>query len=151
VLLAPYLGHDAPTNRPDSGGWAHADVPRFLALAALHHAGIDCCEQLPTLAFAVPANSSAILAASYSYRLMRNFATRGYREDFAATAHPVTLFAGADDELMLSDKYADAIHAVAPKVDVKLIDGVNHMSILSDPRAVSVIAEDVAKRGMAGT
>lgn len=151
VLLAPYLGHDAPTNRPDSGGWAHADIPRLLALAVLHRAGIDCCEQLPTLAFAVPANSSAILAPTYSFRLMRNFATRGYREDFAATTHPVTLFAGADDELMLSEKYADAVHAVAPKVDVKLIEGANHMSILSDPRAVSAIAEDVAKRGMAGT
>jgi len=151
VLLAPYLGHDAPTNHPDSGGWARADIPRFLALAILHRAGIECCEQLPTLAFAVPANSSAILAPTYSYRLMRNFATRGYREDFAATTHPVTLFAGADDELMLSDKYADAVHAVAPKVDVKLIEGANHMSILSDPSAVSAIAEDVAKRGMAGT
>ena len=151
VLLAPYLGYDAPTNRPDSGGWAHADVPRFLALAMLHRIGIDCCEQLPTLAFAVPANSSAILASTYSYRLMRNFATRGYKADFAATTRPVTLFAGADDELMLSDKYADAVHAVAPKVDVKLIEGVNHMSILSDPRAVSAIADDVAKRGMAGT
>ena len=151
VLLAPYLGYDAPTNRPDSGGWARADVPRFLALAILHRAGIDCCDQLPTLAFAVPANSSAILASTYSYRLMRNFATRGYKADFAATTRPVTLIAGADDELMLSDKYADAVHAVAPKVDVKLIEGVNHMSILSDPRAVSAIAEDVAKRGMAGT
>jgi len=151
VLLAPYLGYDAPTNRPDSGGWAHADVPRFLALAMLHRVGIDCCEQLPTLAFAVPANSSAILAPTYSYRLMRNFATRGYKADFAATTRPVTLFAGADDELMLSDKYADAVHAVAPKVDVKLIEGANHMSILSDPRAVSAIADDVAKRGTAGT
>ena len=33
VLLAPYLGYDAPTNRPNSGGWASADIPRFFALA----------------------------------------------------------------------------------------------------------------------
>src|SRR5262249_50998183 len=26
VLLAPYLGYDAPTNRPKSGGWASPDV-----------------------------------------------------------------------------------------------------------------------------
>jgi alpha-beta hydrolase superfamily lysophospholipase len=151
VLLAPYLGYDAPTNRPDSGGWARADLPRFFGLSILRRLGIDCCEQLPTLAFAVPANSNAILASTYSYRLMRNFATRGYRDDFAAATHPVTLIAGADDELMLPDKYADTVHAVAPKVDVKLIDGANHMSILSDPKAVSAIAEDVARGGMAGT
>ncbi len=35
VLLAPYLGYDAPTNRPNSGGWASADIPRFLALMVL--------------------------------------------------------------------------------------------------------------------
>src|ERR1700733_12251123 len=110
VLLAPYLGHDAPTNRPESGGWASADLPRFFALAAMRRLGIDCCESLPTLAFAVPANSSSILAPTYSWRLMRNFATRGYRGDLAAVTKPLTLFAGAADELMLSDKYADAVH-----------------------------------------
>ena len=57
VLLAPYLGYDAPTNRPDSGGWASADIPRILGLLALRGLGIDCCEALPVLAFAVPPNS----------------------------------------------------------------------------------------------
>jgi hypothetical protein len=52
---------------------------------------------------------------------------------------------------MLARSYADAVHPVAPFVDVMLIEGVNHMSILSDPKAVSAIAEDVATRGMAGT
>jgi len=151
VLLAPYLGYDAPTNRPYSGDWASPDIPRILALSALRSIGIDWCDALPALGFAVPPNSQDVLAPAYSYRLMRNFATRGYKADFAATTHPLSLIAGADDELMLPGKYADAVHAVAPKVDVRLIDGVNHMSLLSDPKAVSVIADDVAKRGMAGT
>ena len=38
VLLAPYLGYDAPTNRPNSGGWASADIPRILALTGAAHA-----------------------------------------------------------------------------------------------------------------
>jgi pimeloyl-ACP methyl ester carboxylesterase len=147
VLLAPYLGYDAPTNRPDSGGWASADIPRIFALLALRGLGVDCCEALPTLAFAVPANSEKILASTYSYRLMRNFATRGYKGDFAAATRPLTLISGAGDELMLADKYAEAVHAVAPSVEVKLIEGVGHMGVVSDPRAVSAIAEDVAKAG----
>jgi alpha-beta hydrolase superfamily lysophospholipase len=147
VLLAPYLGYDAPTNRPDSGGWARADIPRIFGLLALRGLGIDCCEALPTLAFAVPPNSEKILASSYSYRLMRNFATRGYKGDFAAVTKPLTLISGADDELMLADKYAESVHAVAPSVEVKLIDGTNHMGIVSDPRAVSAIADDVARAG----
>jgi alpha-beta hydrolase superfamily lysophospholipase len=145
VLLAPYLGYDAPTNRPDSGGWARADIPRIFGLLALRGLGIDCCEALPTLAFAVPANSERILASTYSYRLMRNFATRGYKGDFAAAKNPLTLISGAADELMLADKYADAVHAIAPSVEVKLIDGVDHMGIVSDPKAVSAVADDVAR------
>jgi alpha-beta hydrolase superfamily lysophospholipase len=145
VLLAPYLGYDAPTNRPDSGGWASADIPRFFALVALRRLGFECCEALPTLAFAVPPNSEKILASTYSYRLMRNFATRGYKGDFAALTTPLTLISGADDELMLADKYADAVHAAARSVDVKLIDGIDHMGVVSVPKAISVVADDVAK------
>jgi alpha-beta hydrolase superfamily lysophospholipase len=147
VLIAPYLGYDAPTNRPHSGGWASADIPRFFGLVALRSIGLDCCESLPTLAFAVPPHSDTNLTSAYSYRLMRNFATRGYRDDLAAAKRPITLFSGADDEMMIADKYAEAIHAVAPEADVKLIAGANHMAIVSAPKAVSAIADDVATRG----
>ena len=151
ILIAPYLGYDAPTNRPGSGGWASADIPRYLALATLRRIGVECCEALPTLAFAVPPNSESILVPAYSYRLMRNFATRGYQADFAAANKPLEIISGADDELMIADKYAEAAHAVAPSVGVRLIDGINHMAVVSDPRAISVIADDVAKFGTAGT
>src|SRR5713226_2606636 len=148
VLLAPYLGYDAPTNQPNSGGWASADVPRILGLLALRKLGINCCEALPTLAFAVPPNSENILVPVYSDRLMRNFATRGYQADLAAASKPLTIVSGADDELMLADKYAEAVRSIAPQVNVKLIDGVNHMGIVSSPAAISVIADDVATTGL---
>jgi alpha-beta hydrolase superfamily lysophospholipase len=145
VLLAPYLGYDAPSSRQDAGGWASPDIPRFLGLTMLRRIGILCCESLPTIAFAVAPNTSRILVSTYSYRLMRNFGTsRDYREDLAAAGKPVAVFAGAVDELMFPDKYKDAIGERAP---VRLIDGVNHMGIVSDPAAVSVIADDVAKAG----
>jgi pimeloyl-ACP methyl ester carboxylesterase len=144
VLLAPYLGYDVPTSRPGSGGWAKADIPRFLALVALDKLGIDCCDGLPTLAFAVPANSERILNPAYSFRLMRNFATRDYQRDLAAAHHPVALISGAADELMFADKYADTVHAVAPGVEVKLIDGVDHMGIVCSAQGVAAVADYVA-------
>jgi alpha-beta hydrolase superfamily lysophospholipase len=147
VLVAPYLGYDAPTNRPHSGGWANADVPRFLGLAALRRLGIDCCAQLPVLAFAVPPASERLLVPTYSDRLMRNFATRGYRLDFAAVTHPMTIFGGAEDEMMITDKYAETVQAIKPSIDVKVIEGISHMGIVTSPKAVSAIAEDVATRG----
>jgi alpha-beta hydrolase superfamily lysophospholipase len=145
VLLAPYLGYDAPSSRQNAGGWASPDIPRFLGLSLLRRLGMVCCESLPTIAFAVAADSSAILASAYSYRLMRNFGTTpDFRGDLAAAGRPVALFAGAADELMFPDKFQDA---VGPRVAVRLIDGVNHMGIVSDPAAVAAIADDVAKAG----
>ncbi|MCG2627881.1 alpha/beta fold hydrolase [Bradyrhizobium sp. WYCCWR 13023] len=147
VLVAPYLGYDAPTNVAHSGGWANADIPRFLGLTALRKLGIDCCSQLPVLAFAVPANSERILTATYSDRLMRNFATHGYRLDLPAVTHPMTVFGGGEDEMMISGKYAEVVQAIKPDIDVKIIDGVNHMGMVTNPKAVNAIAEDVATRG----
>ena len=54
------------------------------------------------------------------------------------------MFAGAADELMIPGKYRDA---VGQRAAVTLIDGVNHMGIVSDPRAVSAIVDDVVKAG----
>jgi alpha-beta hydrolase superfamily lysophospholipase len=145
VLLAPYLGYDAPSSRQNAGGWASPDIPRFLGLSLLRRLGIVCCESLPTIAFAVAADSTAILASTYSFRLMRNFGTTpDFRGDLAAAGRPVTLFAGAADELMFPDKFQDA---VGPRVPVRLIEGVNHMGIVSDPAAVAAIVDDVAKTG----
>jgi pimeloyl-ACP methyl ester carboxylesterase len=145
VLLAPYLGYAATTNRPNSGGWANADIPRILGLRTLREIGIACCEALPVLAFAVPPNSERTLVPTYTERLMRNFAVHGdFRGDPSAARRPVTIFSGTDDELMFADKYADAVHAVLPQAEVKLIDGVNHMRIVSLPKAVDAIADYVA-------
>jgi pimeloyl-ACP methyl ester carboxylesterase len=99
------------------------------------------------LALAVPASSAKYLVSTYSDRLTRNFATRGYRVDLPAVTHPITIFGGADDEMMISDKYAETVQAIKPSVDVKIIDGINHMGIVTNPKAISIIADDVATRG----
>jgi alpha-beta hydrolase superfamily lysophospholipase len=152
VLLAPYLGYDAPSTRPSSGGWASADIPRILGLLALRKLGITCCESLPVLALAVPPNSEKTLVSAYTDRLMRNFAVRGdFRRDLAAATKPLTIISGADDELMFADKYVEAVHGAAVPVDVRLLDGINHIGIVAAPKAVSLIAEDVATRAMAGS
>jgi pimeloyl-ACP methyl ester carboxylesterase len=84
--------------------------------------------------------------------MMRNFAVHDdFRRDLAAATKPLTIVSGADDELMFVDKYAEAVRGAAVPVDVRLLDGINHMGIVAAPKAVSLIAEDVATRGMAGS
>ena len=146
VLLAPYLGYDAPSSRPDSGGWASADVPRFLALALLHRLSLPFAESLPVIAFAVPPHSAKELTATYSWRLLRDFgASADYRRDFAGAARPIAIFAGADDELIRSDRLREA---AGDRATIGIIDGVNHMGIVCDPAAVSLIADDIATTGL---
>jgi alpha-beta hydrolase superfamily lysophospholipase len=146
VLLAPYLGYDAPSTRPDSGGWASPNIPRFIALSVLRRLGLPWAESLPTVAFAVPPDSAKTLNASYSYRLMRNFAaSKDFRQDLAAATRPIAIFTGGADELMLPGKYQEA---VGNRATVRIIDGINHMGIVGDPAAVSIIADDVATTGL---
>ena len=54
MLLAPYLGYSAPTNRPSEGKglWAQPDLPRIFATLALQRLGIDWPQSLPAIAFA---------------------------------------------------------------------------------------------------
>jgi alpha-beta hydrolase superfamily lysophospholipase len=147
ILLAPYLGYDATTNQPKGGGWANADIPRIVALRMLRDMGIACCQDLPIVAFAVSPNSRSILAATYSYRLAGNFGVKGnYRDNLTAAKAPITIISGAADELMIASNYRAAA-ADFPFVDVKLLDGVNHMGIVSDAAASAAIADDVATRG----
>ena len=151
VLLAPYLGYDAPSTRPSSGGWASADIPRILGLLLLRAIGVNCCEALPVLALAVPPNSEKTLVAAYTDRLMRNFGTGDFRRDLAAATKPLTVFAGADDEVLLADKYTEAVRGAKVAVDVRVLDSINHMGIVAAPKAVAIVAEDVATRAMAGS
>jgi len=143
VLLAPYLAYDAPSTRPNAGGWASPDIPRYIALTMLRRIGLPWAESLPTLAFAVPPDSAKILNPTYSYRLMTDFAaSRDFRQNLAAARRPIAIFAGGADELMLPGKYQEA---VGDRATVRIIDGIDHMGIVGDPAAVSVIADDVAK------
>jgi hypothetical protein len=40
---------------------------------------------------------------------------------------------------------SEAVRGITPPVDVKLIDGVNHIGVVSNPAATAIIADDVAK------
>lgn len=147
VLLSPFLGAKAISTRENAGGWASPDLPRILAILFLRTIGIPCCEQLPVIAFAVPPNSTRILTAEYSFRLLSNFgAHRDYRADLNAAKRPLTLIAGAKDELMFADKYEEATKGTAATIDVRILDNANHMDVVSTAVATAVIADDIATR-----
>jgi pimeloyl-ACP methyl ester carboxylesterase len=148
VLLSPYLGYDAASTRApaNSATWASPDIPRYLALTLLRRVGLPCCEALPVIAFAVNPGSEKFVTSRYSYRLLTNFAAPSdLTAAFRAVKAPTTIIAGAADELMLSDKYADMVRGVEPAIDVRILPGLSHMDMLHAPAAIDAIGAAFAE------
>ena len=75
MLLSPYLGHAAPTNRPAQGPglWASPDLPRIVATLVLSRLGIDWPQSLPVIAFANVPEAKESVTSRYSFRLLQNY------------------------------------------------------------------------------
>jgi len=152
VLLAPYLGHDAPTSRPDSGGWVDAGVPRIVALSLLEQAGLDWLSHLPVLAFALPPardRTADGFTRTWSYALMRAYGPGPDPVADARNAHaPVDVIVGARDESMVAGAFADYLAPAGPNVSVTVLPGLDHMGLLLEPRGVAATVRAVATVGM---
>ncbi len=140
---SPFLGHDAPTTRPNAGGWAKADLPRIVALVLLHKAGLACCESLPTLAFGVQPGTAKYVTSRYSFRLMSNFGPpdQSYR-DLSAISAPLDIIAGADDEQMRADAYPQ-VAATGRDSRAKILPGVDHMGVLGQASGLAAIVSAI--------
>jgi pimeloyl-ACP methyl ester carboxylesterase len=146
VLLSPYLGYDAPSSRSAKGSaeWANADIPRIVALLMLRRIHFRCCEALPVIAFALRPGAEKFVTTVYSFRLLANFGPPpDLHSAFRQLRMPATIILGADDELMLSDKYADIVAGVQPAIAVKVLPGLGHMDMLHAPAAIDAIDEAV--------
>ncbi len=146
VLLAPYLGYSAPTNRPAEGPalWASPDMPRILATRALAGLGIDWPQSLPAIAFADAPEAKMFVTSQYSFRLMRNYtAPLDWREAFARAKGRVAVIAGADDQLMEAEAYKRALPPLG--VPVTVLPGVDHMGIVYKAEAIKAILAVMAE------
>ncbi len=99
--------------------------------------GLRCCEALPVIGFAVAPGSEKFVTAQYSYRLLTNFTAPGdINSAFRSLKMPAVIIDGVQDELMLAEKYAEIVHDIAPKIEVKVLPGLNHMDMLHAPAAL---------------
>lgn len=146
VLLSPYLGYDAPTIRPASGGWTAVSLPRIIALTILQRLHISLGSGLPVIQFAVPARLDGLLTASYSFRLLQDFGPpHDYLGALAHTQVPVTVLVGQNDEIMYPERFAATLKAEQSNVSVVLLPGIGHMNIVSDPRALEAVIQACLK------
>jgi alpha-beta hydrolase superfamily lysophospholipase len=146
VLLAPYLGYSAPTNRPAEGPglWAQPDLPRIIATLALEKLGIDWPQPLPAVAFATAPEAKMFVTSQYSFRLMGNYtAPLDWRGAFARVKGRITVIAGADDQLMDADGYRRNLPPLG--VPLTILPGVDHMGIVYKAEAIKAILAAMAE------
>ncbi len=146
VLLAPYLGYSAPTNRPNEGPgqWVSPDLPRIVATFMLERLGIDWPQSLPAIAFANVPQAKMFVTSEYSFRLWRNYtAPPDWQGAFARAKGRITVVAGADDQLMDAEAYRRALPALGASVTI--VPGVDHMGIVYRPEAIKAILAAMAE------
>jgi pimeloyl-ACP methyl ester carboxylesterase len=146
VLLAPYLGYSAPTNRPAEGPglWAQPDLPRIRATFILEKLGIDWPQSLPALAFANAPEAKMFVTSQYSFRLMGNYtAPPDWQGAFARAKGRITVIAGADDQLMDAEAYKRALPPLG--VPLTVLPGVDHIGIVYKAEAIKAILAAMAE------
>ena len=140
VLLAPYLGYTAPTNRPNEGAgkWVEVDLPRMIALTLLSRLGNAWAQSLPVIAFANVPEAARSVTSRYSARLAGNYGPPAdWRAAFQAAAGRIDVIVGENDELMNAPAYRDAVEPLGAKVT--LLPDVDHMGIVHRPAALAAI------------
>ena len=137
LLLSPFISEDAPTYRPNSGGWVRVGIPRLLVIALLNFFGMRAFNGLPVIKYAVNEETKAISTPQYSYALEQNFRPEhDYRANIRAVEQPLCLVAGQDDEVFYSDRFANVFKAGGKDIPVTLLPGIGHISLTLEPAAV---------------
>jgi Lysophospholipase len=141
ILLSPYLQYNAPTVRPDSGGWANLNIKRFIGLTMLNNIGISRFNALPVIRFNMPGEArNGTETLVYSYRLIASFGSSNYRKDLSAIHKPLLVVTGTADEVNYAEKFKPVISQYT-EAQVELLPGVTHMGVVVGPEVRLVIGE----------
>lgn len=144
VALAPFIRYDAPTTRPNNGEWARASVPRILAITVLGPAGQKWLGHLPVIAFGINPQAAQYQTATYSYRLWSNFGLHyDYQADLKAIKQPLTVIVGDKDELFYPQKYLSVFAEAQPHAEIRIVPGVGHITLTTEPAGQAMIAEAI--------
>ncbi|MCP4141188.1 MAG: alpha/beta hydrolase [Chloroflexi bacterium] len=141
VLLSPYLKYNAPTMRPNSGGWAYAYTGRIVGLSILNTMGIHFFDHLTAIEFNMPEDArDGTETLAYSHRLNTGYAPRNYKKDLKAIAQPFLLLAGATDEAFVADQFEPVISEYTD-VQVELLPNLSHMGVVVSPDVQPIFKE----------
>jgi len=145
VLLSPTTLSDAPTLRPNAGGWINVAVPRIIAIVWLNRLGIHWFDGFPVISYAVSPEMAKSMTASYSFRLLNNFgAGRQYEAYLKNVRRPAAIFVGEADEQVIPDQFAPLLQRLGVNIPVTLIPNMKHTDMIHRPEALREIVPAIA-------
>ena len=149
VLLAPFLKHNAPTTRENSGGWAHIHLRRLIGLSILNTFRIKALNHLGVIQFSMPQQVldgplGNTATTRYSYRLNTGFAPRGdYLRDVAALP-AFTVITGSADESFVAAQYQPLMSSVTGKGRYLVVPNIGHLATVDADETLAAIKEDLS-------
>lgn len=145
VLLSPTTLSNAPTLRPNAGGWINVAVPRIVVIAWLNRLGIHFFDGLPVISYAITPEMAKSMTASYSYRLLNNFgAGRQYETYLRNIQRPTAIFVGDADEQVIADQYAPLLQHLGVHIPVTVVAGMKHTDMIHKAHALRVIVPAIS-------
>ena len=140
LLLSPFISQEAPTHRPDTGGWTQVGIPRYISIALLNQLGISAFNHLPVVRFALAEDARGLLTPAYSFRLAQNYRPRAdYRATIQAIDHPTRLIAGRDDQVLDPTHFETVFQHASRNVPVTLLSGIGHVGLVVESDALQAI------------
>jgi hypothetical protein len=144
LLLSPFLGQNASTYRPDSGGWVSVGVPRILGLVVLNRVGISSFNHLPITRYALSPEAQKILTPSYSFALASNFRPHiDYRADISAACQPMEVLVGENDDQFRPERFSSEFSSAGRAVPITIIPATGHIELTLKPEAVQAVVKSI--------
>lgn len=147
LLLAPYLGHDAPVVKRNAGGWARPNIPLIVLLSALEIFGVRRYSGTKVLRFNLPAQfQTGFETLEYSFRLMKGMHPTGFRNSLRRCKVPLLVLVGAPDESIQASKFREAFRCLNGRAEVHILSHESHLGIIMSERCMSKAADWIAEQ-----
>jgi alpha-beta hydrolase superfamily lysophospholipase len=141
VLLAPYLGHDAPMVKKNSGGWADASILKIVGISVLDGFGVKRFNGSPVLRFNLPKKyHNGYETLKYSFRLMRGMHPDSYKASLKTTRGPLLILVGSEDEAFHAEGFNAGVVPYKPDAKVTFVKGGSHLGIIMSEPAMAETA-----------
>jgi pimeloyl-ACP methyl ester carboxylesterase len=142
-LVAPFLKYNAPTTRPNSGGWANVWSTRIAGLSMLNGMGITSRNAWTTLTFNLPdAARDGNETLRYSYNMMNGFGPHSdYMGDLKSVCDgcPLQIVVGENDESMVAEKYQDVLDGAGGRFNATVLPDRSHIDIMRAPELFQLL------------